>query len=200
MGKKGDRGAQDRAASLLLKPELLPKLFGTFAQRYARREGGYTRIHKFGNRIGDNAPHAILELVDNPRDLRYEITARAIGWELLKNKLKRHTPEDIVNSGHRDTHEFLDKEKRVEVDSHKGLLRPKTRWNLQKVLRFRKPEASLDMSQKVSYYMVRWYPPSISLSAHISLRTICLPRQRSQNSLVTWLALRLQGKREVLCS
>ncbi|KAF8898654.1 ribosomal protein L17 [Infundibulicybe gibba] len=89
MGKKGDRAAQARASAFILKPSILPKLFGTFAERYAQRPGGYTRIHKFGNRKGDNAPQAILELVDNPRDLRWEITSRAIGWEMLKEKLKR---------------------------------------------------------------------------------------------------------------
>ena len=83
MGKKGDLPAYNRAQAFILEPEVLPKLFGPLAKRYAERVGGYTRVHKFGNRPGDNAPHAILELVDNPRDLRFEMTARSIGWELL---------------------------------------------------------------------------------------------------------------------
>jgi hypothetical protein len=64
---------------------LLPKLFTTLSTRYASRPGGYTRIHKFGRRPGDNAPHAILELVDGPRDLRFEIVARAVGRETAQN-------------------------------------------------------------------------------------------------------------------
>lgn len=42
------------------------KLFDVLAQRYATRPGGYTRILKFGYRVGDNAPMAIIELVDRP--------------------------------------------------------------------------------------------------------------------------------------
>ncbi|KAG9086092.1 hypothetical protein FRC06_003282 [Ceratobasidium sp. 370] len=60
---------------------LLPKLFSTYKTRYASRPGGYTRIHKFGHRQGDHAPHAILELVDGPRDLRFQLAARAVGRE-----------------------------------------------------------------------------------------------------------------------
>lgn len=60
---------------------LLPKLFQTLSGRYSTRPGGYTRITKFGRRPGDNAPVAILSLVDGPRDLRFEMTARATGRE-----------------------------------------------------------------------------------------------------------------------
>ncbi len=99
MGKKGDNSAHTRASAFLLKPDTITKLFSTFAKRYADRPGGYTRIHKFGNRQGDNAPHAILELVDNPRDLRWEMTSRAIGWELLRDKLRSQRPEAIIHAG-----------------------------------------------------------------------------------------------------
>lgn len=54
------------------------------ARRFAERTGGYTRIHLHGNRKGDHAPRAILELVDGPRDLRLEMTARAIARETLR--------------------------------------------------------------------------------------------------------------------
>ncbi|KAG8780013.1 hypothetical protein FRC12_023572 [Ceratobasidium sp. 428] len=60
---------------------LLPKLFSTYKTRYESRPGGYTRIHKYGYRQGDHAPHAILELVDGPRDLSFELAARAVGRE-----------------------------------------------------------------------------------------------------------------------
>jgi large subunit ribosomal protein L17 len=42
------------------------KLFGNLGPRYATRPGGYTRILKFGYRVGDNAPMALVELVDRP--------------------------------------------------------------------------------------------------------------------------------------
>ncbi|THV04860.1 mitochondrial ribosomal protein L17 [Dendrothele bispora CBS 962.96] len=152
LGKRGDRSAQARASAFLLKPSLLPKLFGTFAERYSQRQGGYTRIHKYGNRPGDNAPAAILELVDNPRDLRFEVTSRAVGWELLKERLKNQKPAKIVKSGLQGTHEIVESERRLEFGEAGGLLRPKTRWNLQKVLRFRNPDASLRLSEKASKY------------------------------------------------
>jgi large subunit ribosomal protein L17 len=153
LGKKGDRAAHTRASAFLLKPELLPKLFGTFAERYAERPGGYTRIHKFGNRPGDNAPRAILELVDNPRDLRWELTARAVGREVLKEKLKTRTPVSIINRGVEGIRELV-----VRRSSNTGesddLLRPKTRWNVQKILKFRHQSASMELSQKAGHYIV----------------------------------------------
>ena len=42
----------------------LQKLFGPIAEKYANRNGGYTRIIKIGNRRGDDAPMAFIELVE----------------------------------------------------------------------------------------------------------------------------------------
>ncbi|KAK1232711.1 54S ribosomal protein L8, mitochondrial [Marasmius sp. AFHP31] len=153
LGKKGDRAAQAKASSFLLNPDLLPKLFGTFSKRYSERPGGYTRIHKFGNRPGDNAPNAILELVDNPRDLRFEMTSRAIGWELLKDRLRKDTPASIIQTGIHSAPEVIATERRLEFGEAGGRLRPKTRWNLQKVLRFRDNSAPAKMSRKVGNYI-----------------------------------------------
>jgi len=46
--------------------DMVTKLFADLGPRYAARHGGYTRILKFGFRQGDNAPMAIMELVDRP--------------------------------------------------------------------------------------------------------------------------------------
>ena len=46
--------------------EVVVKLFETLGPRYASRPGGYTRILKMGFRVGDNAPMALVELVDRP--------------------------------------------------------------------------------------------------------------------------------------
>ncbi len=43
------------------------KLFTTLGPRYVERPGGYVRVLKCGFRVGDNAPMAIIELVDRPR-------------------------------------------------------------------------------------------------------------------------------------
>jgi large subunit ribosomal protein L17 len=46
--------------------EMVTKLFSELGPRYQTRPGGYTRILKFGFRVGDNAPMALMELVDRP--------------------------------------------------------------------------------------------------------------------------------------
>jgi large subunit ribosomal protein L17 len=47
--------------------EIVVKLFSEIGPRYAARNGGYTRILKMGFRVGDNAPMALMELVDRPQ-------------------------------------------------------------------------------------------------------------------------------------
>ncbi len=65
LGKKGTLAARRQAISFLQgNGEEVAKLFDTIAKKCAARNGGYTRILKAGNRQGDNAPMAIIELVD----------------------------------------------------------------------------------------------------------------------------------------
>jgi large subunit ribosomal protein L17 len=47
--------------------DVVVKLFSELGPRYKARKGGYTRILKFGFRVGDNAPLALMELVDRPQ-------------------------------------------------------------------------------------------------------------------------------------
>jgi len=136
----------------LLKQDSLSKLFGALAQRYADRPGGYTRIHKFGNRRGDNAPEAIVELVDNPRDLR---------WDILKKKLSGNTSTSLVNSTHADMPQILQKETLLPSNSGRGLLREKTRWNLQKLLKYRNNDAVNEISEKAAAHMARGFPHNL---------------------------------------
>ncbi|KAI0067740.1 mitochondrial ribosomal protein L17 [Artomyces pyxidatus] len=152
MGKKGDLPAYRKASAFLLRPTLTPKVFGPLAKRYSERPGGYTRIHKFGNREGDNAPHAILELVDNPRDLKFEMTARAVGWDVLAKELKNKPATVLVKEGVQGV-ENLVKEERVLGPEEKAVLRPTTRWNLQKVLKFRPETAIRALGKKAEDHM-----------------------------------------------
>lgn len=46
--------------------EIVVKLFNELGPRFKARNGGYTRILKFGFRVGDNAPMALMQLVDRP--------------------------------------------------------------------------------------------------------------------------------------
>ncbi len=64
---KVDSGANRRLAfDRLRSKEIVGKLFNELGPRYGDRPGGYTRILKCGNRVGDNAPMAYIELVDRP--------------------------------------------------------------------------------------------------------------------------------------
>jgi large subunit ribosomal protein L17 len=55
--------------------EIVVKLFNEIGPRYKARNGGYTRILKFGFRVGDNAPMALMELVDRPEPKAEEAAA-----------------------------------------------------------------------------------------------------------------------------
>ncbi|MBM3633050.1 MAG: 50S ribosomal protein L17 [Alphaproteobacteria bacterium] len=64
LGKKKSLAARRQAISQIRSEELAAKLMGPLADRYKKRNGGYIRIIKAGFRYGDNAPLAIIELVD----------------------------------------------------------------------------------------------------------------------------------------
>ncbi len=64
LGKKGGLANRRLAISRMRDEAQVAKLFDTLATRYADRQGGYARVLKAGFRYGDNAPMAIIELVD----------------------------------------------------------------------------------------------------------------------------------------
>jgi large subunit ribosomal protein L17 len=63
LGKQGDLHSRRQAAAYVREREVVGKLFSELSARYKDRAGGYTRIIKTGNRIGDNAPMSIIEFV-----------------------------------------------------------------------------------------------------------------------------------------
>jgi large subunit ribosomal protein L17 len=82
LGKKGDLAARRQAASYLMTPEAVTKLFDTVAPRFGDRKGGYTRIVRVSWRKGDGAEKAFIELLgseqvlDEKRQKRAEIRAK----------------------------------------------------------------------------------------------------------------------------
>ncbi|MGH3703972.1 MAG: 50S ribosomal protein L17 [Agromyces sp.] len=65
-GKRGDLHARRRVLAVIGDKTVVHELFTVIAPQVADREGGYTRITKVGNRKGDNAPMAVIELVLEP--------------------------------------------------------------------------------------------------------------------------------------
>ena len=70
LGKNGDLESRRKAIAILQDQNNIKKIFDTFADRYKERSGSYTRIIKLGNRFGDNAPTAVIELIDRDEDAK----------------------------------------------------------------------------------------------------------------------------------
>jgi large subunit ribosomal protein L17 len=70
LAKRGDLHARRQAIAQIRDEAQVRKLFEVLGDRYKERNGGYTRILKAGFRYGDNAPRAVIELVDR------DVTAR----------------------------------------------------------------------------------------------------------------------------
>ncbi len=66
LGKMPSLSNHRLAFDRLRDREMVMKLFGELGPRYKTRPGGYLRILKYGFRVGDNAPMALIEMVDRP--------------------------------------------------------------------------------------------------------------------------------------
>jgi large subunit ribosomal protein L17 len=79
--KKGDLAARRQAARFIKDPAVLQGLFSDLGKRYAKRQGGYTRLLKLGQvRRGDSAQQAFIALVEeeiSPRKPKKAAKARA---------------------------------------------------------------------------------------------------------------------------
>jgi large subunit ribosomal protein L17 len=69
LGKNPSLANRRLAFARLRDRDIVTKLFDELGPRYAARNGGYSRILKFGFRKGDNAPMALVELMDRPADI-----------------------------------------------------------------------------------------------------------------------------------
>jgi len=79
LAKKNTNASRLKAEQILYNPlTTVPKLFEQIAERYKERPGGYTRVLRIEPLKTDQAPSAILELVDGPKDMRFAMTAKTI--------------------------------------------------------------------------------------------------------------------------
>ena len=97
LGKKGDVAARRQAASYLMTPESVDKLFATISPRFGDRNGGYTRIILGGYRKGDGGEKAFIEIlgsektIDEKREKRAE--ARAKRTEEMRKAMEEQNQE-----------------------------------------------------------------------------------------------------------
>lgn len=82
LAKKGDLSSRRRAVSIMRDKDQVKKLFDVLADRYKERPGGYTRVLKAGYRYGDNAPMAVIELVDRDEEAKGKLDRERVAAEV----------------------------------------------------------------------------------------------------------------------
>jgi len=92
LGKQGDLPARRQAASFLLTPDAVKKLFDKLGPRFGQRSGGYTRLVRLGWRKGDGAEQCMLELVDAKLVKRAAERAKRKEEKLQAMREGRETP------------------------------------------------------------------------------------------------------------
>lgn len=94
--KRGDLHARRRVLSVIGDKEVVHTLFTEIAPLVADREGGYTRITKVGNRKGDNAPMAVIELVLEPVTPKAKPAKKAADKKAEKPAAEEAPAEEVV--------------------------------------------------------------------------------------------------------
>lgn len=151
LGKRGTPTAWSGAQSFLFAHRTtLPRL-ADMAKRYADRPGGYTRVHLMGHRKGDHAPRAILELVDNPTDVKLDMTARSMARETY---VLLHRAQKTIDWP--TLQELIKAQASIPLEQDTRF-HELTRKNIRKLVRFRGDEARNVLAQKAATYLERMW-------------------------------------------
>ena len=109
---------------------MVPKLFGPIRERYLERTGGYTRVLRIEPIKEDQAPSAILQLVDGPKDIRFAMTAKTIAHLRQEEKpINEITAANIAKvtryrgNGEQELEELVEKFERLSEEDLLGLNR-----------------------------------------------------------------------------
>jgi large subunit ribosomal protein L17 len=96
IGKKNDLSNKRKLFSKLQNQQSVKKVFNELSKRYIKRNGGYSRVLKAGFRTGDDAPMAVIELVD--RNVEAKKIDKPKKVEDKENKTPLTTKEQIKTS------------------------------------------------------------------------------------------------------
>ena len=127
-GKKGTLHARRQALRFVRSKSVVAKLFQEYAPLYKDRNGGYTRIFRLGNRLGDNAQMALIQMVG----LEESEIAKASEKELIselkedlqeKEKIRENTEADTANN---TQEEKTEEEASVNSAMEKSEVKPAT--------------------------------------------------------------------------
>lgn len=113
LAKRGDLHARRQALSIIREKDVVHKLFEEAAEKYAGKNGGYTRIIKLGRRPGDAAPISIIELISAEEGKKKKKKAKT---EKAKEVIKEETAaEDRPDETDEVVEPAEDEENAVEV-------------------------------------------------------------------------------------
>ena len=87
LAKRGDLHSRRQVLSFVKTKEATEKLYDDYAPLYENRNGGYTRIYKLKNRLGDNATMALIQMVEFDTEIEPQVE------EVKERKGNRHLPQ-----------------------------------------------------------------------------------------------------------
>jgi large subunit ribosomal protein L17 len=124
LGKRGDLHARRRALRVIRSRRVAAKVFDDLAERFRDRPGGYTRIVKVGNRVGDAAPMSVIELVEGAEAV-VETPAKKAGARGKAKKAEKAEPKKKAAAKKAEADEPKKKTAKKKAESKKKTAKKK---------------------------------------------------------------------------